>query len=189
MEAFPIGSHVVIELADDRKIAGYLAGGSVDEGVLLRATHKDAVLVRHVAASMKADIARQLSEKSVWWLRAGMAMRGHFRGVVAGRDHMEAQLQDDIEEDLLRQADDGLQFRELSAPVTTYIHPGAIFLMERSDDKMTEAEVSLFDQTLDETLEQMLTEGEHEETKEDDGESQGTDRRSEDGNTGPGEAS
>jgi hypothetical protein len=39
--------------------------------------------------------------------------------------------------------------------------------MERSDDKMTEAEVSLFDQTLDEALEQMLTEGEHEETKED----------------------
>lgn len=166
MEAFPLGSHVVIELADDRKIAGYLAGGSVDEGVLLRATHKDAVLVRHVAASMKADIARQLSEKSIWWLRGGMALRGHLRGVLAGRAEMEAQIQDDIEEDLLRQADDGMQFRELSSPVTTYIHPGAILLMERSDDKLTEAEVSLFDQTLDEALEQMLTEGEHE-TKED----------------------
>lgn len=179
MEAFPIGSHVVIELADERKIAGYLAGGSVDEGVLLQATHKDAELVRHVSTGMKAAIASQLSEKSVWWLRAGMLTRGHFRGVVAGRDQMEAQLQWDIEEDILKQADDGVQFRELSSPVTTYIHPGAIFLMERSEDKNTEAEISLFDQTLDDALEKMLTEGDK--TKDDDGQSTELPNGSEDG--------
>jgi hypothetical protein len=179
MEAFPIGSHVVIELADERKIAGYLAGGSVEEGVLLQATHKDAELVRHVSAGLKASIADQLAAKNVWWLRAGMLTRGHFRGVVAGREQMEAQLQWDIEEDILKQADDGIQFRALSSPVTTYIHPGAILLMERSEDKNTEAEISLFDQTLDDALEKMLTEGD--ETKEDDGQTDGLPDGSEEG--------
>lgn len=164
MEAFPVGSHVVIELMDERKIAGYLVGGSADEGVLLRVTHKDSEMIRNVSAGMVAEIAGQLEGKKNLWLRTGMALRGHVRGIVAPRAAMIAQLQWDIERDLLEQADDGLQFRELSSPVTTFVSPGVIMLMEATADKLQEAEISVFDQTLDAALEQILTVGEEEET-------------------------
>lgn len=166
MEAFPVGSHVVIELADERKIAGYLVGGSLEEGVLLRVTHKDSEMIRSVSAGMVAEIASQLAEKKNLWLRTGMALRGHFRGVTAPRASMISQLQFDIERDLLEQSDDGMQFRELSSPVTTYVNPGAIMLMEATADKLREAEISVFDQTLDTALEQILLEGDEETTKE-----------------------
>jgi len=170
MEAFPVGSHVVIELMDERKVAGYIRGYS-DDGLLLSATHKDAVMVRKVSAGMSKSIAEQLAEKNGLWLRSAMALRGHFRGVVAGRDAIVAQLQWDVEQDLLEQSDDGMQFRELSAPVLTFVSGGAIMLMEDTDDKIQEAEVSLFDQTLDVALEQILTDGE--ETTEDEEEENG----------------
>jgi hypothetical protein len=173
MEAFPVGSHVMIELADERKIAGYLAGGSIEEGVILRVTHKDSELVRRVSDVMKTAIAADLAGRGVWWLRREMIARGHFRGVLAGRSEMEAQLAWDVERDLLEDAEDGMQFRELSSPVTTYVHPGAIMLMEATADKVQEAEISLFDQTLDEALEQILTVGEAE-TKEEDVETEET---------------
>lgn len=172
MEAFPVGSHVVIELMDERKIAGYLVGGSVDEGVLLRATHKDSVMIRKVSEGMVAEIGRQLEGKHGLWLRTSMAVRGHIRGVVAPRASIIAQLQWDIENDLLEQSDDGLQFRELSAPVTTFINPGAIMLMEATADKLLESEISVFDQTLDAALEQILTAGDEETTKEENDESE-----------------
>ena len=166
MEAFPVGSHVVIELADERKIAGYLVGGSLEDGVLLKVTHKDSEMVRSVSAGMVAEIAGQLAGKKNLWLRTGMALRGHVRGIVAPRASMIAQLQWDIERDLLEQSDDGMQFRELSAQVMTFVNPGAIMLMEATADKLAEAEISMFDQTLDTALEQILLAGDKEATKE-----------------------
>lgn len=163
-----MGSHVVIELLTERKIAGHLQGGSQDEGVLLSVTHKDSELVRRVSDAMVAEIAAQLEAKSIWWLRAAMALRGHFAGVTAPRQSMISQLQYDIEADLLEQSDDGVQFRELKSPVLTYIAPGAIMLMEVTEDKLRESEISVFDQTLDEALEKILTDGEQT-TKDDDG--------------------
>lgn len=187
MEAFPVGSHVVIELADERKIAGYLVGGSLEEGVLLRVTHKDSEMIRNISERMVADIAAQLAGKNDWWLRTGMALRGHFRGVVAPRASMISQLQFDIEADLLEQSDDGVQFRELSSPVMTYVNPGAIMLMEATADKLKEAEISMFDQTLDTALEQILLEGDEETTKDEnetEGIPKGSGRGTEEG-TGP----
>jgi AcrR family transcriptional regulator len=176
MEVFPVGSHVVIELMDERKIAGYLVSGSMEDGLVLRVTHKDSALVRRVSETMSADIAGQLRRKNGLWLRANMALRGHFRGVIAGRDAMIAQLQDDIEADILEGAEDGVQFRELSAPVTTFVSAGAIMLMEDTDDKIQEAEVSMFDQTLDAALLQILESGKQEEEETNEStESDGTD--------------
>lgn len=171
MEAFPVGSHVVIELMDERKIAGYLVSGSIEEGVLMKVTHKDSELIRNVSEGTKADIAEQLAGKSVWWLRGGMVMRGHFRGAIAERDIMEMVLQEEIEGDLLEQSDDGMQFRELSSPVLTYVNPGVIMLMEATADKLKEADISVFDQTLDAALEQILLAGDEEATKEENDES------------------
>jgi hypothetical protein len=161
METFTVGSHVVIELMDDRKIAGYIQGYTED-GLVLSATHKDAVLVRRVSEAMKADIAGQLAGKKMVWLKGAMLLRGHFGGLLASRAHMIDTLQADIEADILDQSEDGMQFRELSAPVLTFISGGAIMLMEDTNDKMQEVEVSIFDQTLDAALKQILDGGDEE---------------------------
>lgn len=158
METFAVGSHVVIELMDDRKIAGYIQGYTED-GMVLSATHKDAVLVRRVSEDMKADIARQLAGKNVAWLKGAMLLRGHFGGLLASRADMIETLAADIEADLLDQSEDGMQFRELSSPVLTFISGGAIMLMEDTNDKMQEVEVSIFDQTLDAALKEILERG------------------------------
>lgn len=164
METFTVGSHVVIELMDERKIAGYIQGYTED-GLVLNATHKDAVLVRRVSEGMVADIAAQLQSKNVAWLKGAMLLRGHFGGLLASREDMIDQLQADIEADILEQREDGMQFRELSSPVLTFVSGGAIMLMEDTNDKMKEVEVSIFDQTLDAALKQILDGGD-ETTKE-----------------------
>lgn len=171
METFTVGSHVVIELMDERKIAGYIQGYTED-GLVLNATHKDAVLVRRVSEGMVADIAAQLQSKNVAWLKGAMLLRGHFGGLLASREDMIDQLQADIEADILEQREDGMQFRELSSPVLTFVSGGAIMLMEDTNDKMKEVEVSIFDQTLDAALKQIL-DGSDDETKEDDGKTEG----------------
>lgn len=172
METFEVGSHVVIELLDERKIAGYIQSYTED-GLVLKVTHKDAVLTRRVSAGMVAEIAGQLAGKSVAWLKGAMLLRGHLVGAVrASRSDMIAVLQDEIESDLLDQSEDGMQFRELSAPVLTFVAGGAIMLMEDTNDKMQEVEVSIFDQTLDAALKQILDGGD-DETKEENDESNG----------------
>lgn len=174
MEAFPYGSHVVIELGDERKIAGFVVGGNVNEGVVLNATHKDVERVFKIGPVTSASIAEQLKSKKTLWLRTSMLARGHFAGALAERADMEAQLQFDNEQDILEQQEDGFDFKELAAPVVTYVHPGAIMLMERSADILKGAELEqqaeAFDASLDDTLEEILTNGEGEdenETKED----------------------
>lgn len=158
METFTVGNHVVIELMDERKIAGYIQGYTED-GLVLNVTHKDAVLVRRVSEAMKADIGRQLQSKNAVWLKGAMLLRGHFGGLLASRADMISTLQADIEEDILSQSEDGMQFRELSAPVLTFVSGGAIMLMEDTNDKMQEVEVSIFDQTLDAALKEILDRG------------------------------
>lgn len=158
METFTVGNHVVIELMDERKIAGYIQGYTED-GLVLNVTHKDAVLVRRVSEAMKADIGRQLQSKNAVWLKGAMLLRGHFGGLLASRADMIYTLQADIEADILSQSEDGMQFRELSAPVLTFVSGGAIMLMEDTNDKMQEVEVSIFDQTLDAALKEILDRG------------------------------
>ncbi len=167
MEAFPVGSHVVIELADERKLAGYLVDGTVQEGLLLSVTHKDTERIFKISDGLAADIAGSLKGKRTVWLRGGMLARGHLRGVFAEREEMEAQLQFDAEADILDRQEEGYDFKEMATPVLTYVHPGVIMLMEKSTDVLREAEASNFDATLDDTLEEILTVGEAETTKED----------------------
>ena len=174
MEAFPVGSHVVIELADERKIAGFIVGGDVREGVVLNATHRDVERIFVVGPMTSASIAQQLKTKNQLWLRTSMLARGHFAGVLAGRDEIERQLQFDAEQDILSQQEEGFDFKELASPIITYINPGAINTMERSEDIMKERELTVsameFDATLDDTLELILTEGDENDEREETGE-------------------
>lgn len=186
METFAVGSHVVIELMDERKIAGHIQGYTED-GLVLSATHKDAVLVRRVSDNTKADIARQLAGKNVAWLKGAMLLRGHFGGLLASRVDMIDQLQVDIEADILEQREDGMQFRELSSPVLTFISGGAIMLMEDTNDKMQEVEVSIFDQTLDAALKEILERGDETTEEEKDVEAEELSGTGE-GTAGPGDA-
>ena len=169
MEAFPVGSHVVIELADERKIAGYLMDGSVQEGLLLNVTHKDTERIFRVSDELAVDIAGRLGGKKTVLLRGRMLLRGHMRGLFAERDEMEAQLQHDEEADILDRQADGFDFKEMATPVTTYVHPGAILLMEKSTDVLREADASAFDAGLDHTLQEILAKGEDETKEEHDG--------------------
>lgn len=184
MEAFPYGSHVVIELGDERKIAGFIVGGNVNEGVVLNATHKDVERVFVIGPVTANSIAEQLKAKSSLWLRTSMLARGHFAGVLAGREDVEAQLQFDAEMDILDRQEPGFDFKELAAPIVTYVHPGAITLMERSADILKgselEQQAAEFGASLSETLEEILTKSE-EETKEDDGEVEGVPEGTEEG--------
>jgi hypothetical protein len=184
METFTVGSHVVIELMDDRKIAGYIQGYTED-GMVLSATHKDAVLTRRLSETMKADIQVQLQGKNVAWLKGAMLLRGHFGGLLASRADMIDQLAADIEADILDQSEDGMQFRELSSPVLTFISGGAIMLMEDTNDKMQEVEVSIFDQTLDAALKQILDGGDDETEEEKNVEAEELSEGNQ-GTTGPG---
>lgn len=171
MEAFPVGSHVVIELADERKIAGHIVDGNVQEGVLLSVTHKDTERIFKIGDSLAHAIADRIKTRKTIALRGAMLVRGHLRGVMSVRDEMEAQLQFDEEADILDRQEDGYDFKEMATPVLTFVNPGAIMLMEKSTDVLREADASNFDATLDDTLEEILTVGEGEETKEEDVES------------------
>lgn len=168
MEAFPVGSHVVIELADERKIAGHIVDGNVQEGVLLSVTHKDTERIFKIGDTLAVSIADRIRGKKTVALRGAMLVRGHLRGVLAEREEMEAQLQFDEEADILDRQEDGYDFKEMATPVLTFVNPGAITLMEKSTDVLREMEAATFDAGLDHTLEQILTVGEAEdETKED----------------------
>ena len=79
METFAVGSHVVIELMDERKIAGYIQGYTED-GLVLSATHKDAVLVRRVSEH-EGGYCRSVGRKEIGVAQRGHAASGAFRRV------------------------------------------------------------------------------------------------------------
>lgn len=158
METFDIGSHVVIELEDNRKLAGYIVGVSED-GLTLKATHRESVMQRFVGDATKADIKRQLLEKPVWRLRLEMVRCGEILSATKSREAMMGMLQAGAERYLIASHEDGMQFRELAEPVLTFVNSGYIKIMEDTDDKINESEISVFEQTLDGTLDAILDEG------------------------------
>lgn len=158
MEVFPSGSHVVIEMMNEKKIAGYLIS-VVDEGVLLDVTHKEAELTRSLSEEARAEIVAEVAKLPSWRLRVAMVARGRLGSVAGKVSAMRERLALDIEMDILSGLDDGMQLRELSSTVTTFINADAINTMEDTADQLREAEISLFDQTLEASLRRMLDEG------------------------------
>lgn len=145
---FSVGTHVVIELMDERKIAGYLVGGSLEEGGLyVKATHKDSEVVRSLSDAAADGIREQLEENETWRLRLACVLSGNWRFAVSGRELMLDVLFDEVVDDLLAGAEDGIQFRELKSPVMTFVSSGAVMTIEDTADRVIESEVNLFDQT------------------------------------------
>lgn len=147
MEAFGIGSHVVIELEDERKIAGYIVGLNED-GLLLKATHREQAVATFVPVAVSEDLRRQLNEKTTVHLRYAMVANGMLKLVRATREVMVEALLKLVVADLQAEPP-RVVFRELSNPILTFVNSGFIKIMEDTDDKVAEAEVSLFDQTVD----------------------------------------
>lgn len=145
---FSVGTHVVIELMDERKIAGFLVGGSLDEGGwYVKATHRDSEVVRSVSEVAAAGIREQLEDNATWRLRVACVLTGNWTHVVSGRELMLDVLFDEVVEDLLSSAEDGIQLRELKTPVMTFVASGAVMTIEDTADRVIESEVNLFDQT------------------------------------------
>lgn len=159
MEAFDIGSHVVIEFEDDRKLAGYILARSDDgAGLFLNATHKESEIKLYVNPSVSEDIRRQLMEKPMRKLRLSAVLNGAPLAALRGRDELVGVLQDIYEDRLLEGRDESPQFRELATPVRMYVNIGYIRFMEDTDDKIMESEVNLFDQTFETELKVLLDE-------------------------------
>lgn len=167
MEAFDIGSHVVIEFEDDRKLAGYILARSDDgAGLFLNATHKESEVRLYVNPAASADIRRQLMEKPMRRLRLSAVLNGAPLAALMARDELVDVLQGIYEGRLLEGRDDSPQFRELATPVRMYVNFGYIRYMEDTDDKIMESEVNLFDQTFESELKTLL-DTEEARTKED----------------------
>lgn len=161
MESFDIGNHVVIEMDDDRKIAGYVVGMTEDgSGIMLKATHKEIAMLRYVNPEVSADIRRQLMDKPMMRLRLSAVLSGVPLAVFSKREELVDVLQDIYETGLIESRDDGVRLRELSMPVLTFINTGFIKIIEDTDDKLTEAEVSVFNQTFDIEMKNLLDQAE-----------------------------
>jgi hypothetical protein len=161
MDAFDVGSHVVIEFEDDRKLAGYILARSDDgAGLFLSATHKEAEVVYSVSAAASEEIRNGLRGKKIARLRLDAVLSGVPLAVLLKRDELVDVLVSVAEEKLLEGRDQSPQFRELSSPIRMYVNLGYIRTMEDTDDKIMESEVSLFDQTFEGELKQLLDKAE-----------------------------
>lgn len=168
METFDVGNHVVIELDDERKIAGYIVG-LTEDGLLLKATHKECAMVRTLAPAVSADILRQLNEKPVRTLVVAMVLNGKIGSIGLGRDRMVEILAGIIERDLIARKDDGVQLRELANPVLTFVNFGFVKIMEDTEDRVLESEISVFKQTMDADITRLMDKAEQDKAAEAEG--------------------
>jgi len=144
---FAVGTHVLIELVSDRKIAGTLVGGSLEAGGwLVAVTHKESEVVRSVPASMDESIREDLGRVPLWRLRASCVLTGNLGAAFATRAIMETVMHERVVEDILAAADDGVQMRSLASPVMTFVSSMAVETMESTVDRAIEYDVSRFDQ-------------------------------------------
>lgn len=161
MDAFDVGSHVVIEFEDDRKLAGYILARSDDgAGLFLNATHKEAEVVYSVSPAASEDIRNALRSQKIARLRLSAVLCGVPLAALLKRDELVDVLVAVQEEKLLEGRDPSPQFRELSSPIRMYVNLGYIRTMEDTDDKILESEVTLFDQTFESELKVLLDKAE-----------------------------
>lgn len=155
MENFELGNHVVIELVDERKLAGYLVSVE-DDGLILKVTHKDMEMIRTLSYVTKAAIESELARWPGIRLRLSAVLHGKPGAALFGRGALESIMYAEIEQDILASKDDGMQLREMHEPVLTFMSYGMIALMEATDDKLLDAEITKFDSALDGTIQEIL---------------------------------
>lgn len=162
MDSFEFGHHIVAEVADEngavRKIGGYLMD-TTGEGIILKVTHKECALTRVVSEETRANFLGQLESRSMGRLRLGALYYGRPGWLRLPREALIGALLTAVEKEFLESRDDGIKLREMTEPVLTFVNFGILRTMESTEDKIYDADVSLFDQTLDKTLEQILDAG------------------------------
>jgi hypothetical protein len=157
MEAFKAGEHVIVEMDDESMVAGYL-DDYLDDGWVLRVTHKEMRVVHAISPELAADIRKQLEAKTGIHLRIAAVLSGDVSGVLGKRAEVVEYLAGKFEEKMLAKYSETMQLRELKAPVTTFLSHHVIRTMESTKDRNITEELNGFD--IDGTLEEILTKSE-----------------------------
>lgn len=159
MENFELGHHVMVELLEVgmpcRKIAGYLMSVE-DDGLILKVTHKESGMTRMLSDASRISIEKDLAEMPIARLRLAALLRGRVGVAFGSRAVLETVLFGDIEEDILVAKDDGIRMREMSEPVLTFVSYGIVGMMEATDDKLLNAELTNFESGLDGMIREIL---------------------------------
>lgn len=160
MESFEIGNHVLIELDDSRRMAGFLER-ITEDGFILKVTHRDMPTMHMISERLSASIRDDLDAVPRVLLVAALLSRKLYTSV--GRKSVMVETLAELQEAELIEKNREAQpttFHELSVPVLTYINGGAVLLMEDSDDvleDMTVAQkVAEFNGSVDAGLEEIL---------------------------------
>lgn len=156
MEAFKVGEHVIVDLDDETQVAGFL-DDYLDDGWVLRVTHKEYTVVHAVSPELKADIRSQLNAKSAAHLRLAAILNGSMLGVVAKKYDVVEYLAEKFEDKLIEKYVNTRELRELKSPVKTFVSHGVIRTMESTLDRNMTEELNGFD--VDGTLEEIFAEG------------------------------
>lgn len=162
MDSFEFGHHIVAEVADEdgvvRKIGGYLMD-TTGEGIILKVTHKECSITRVISEETRANFLGQLESRGMGRLRMAALYYGRPGWLRLPREALIGALLTAVEKEFLESRDDGVKLREMTEPVLTFVNFGILRMMESTEDKIVDADASLFDQTLDDTLKKILDVG------------------------------
>lgn len=147
MESFDVGSHVMVELENDRRLWGYLISVG-DDGMIFKVTHREMEVLRKVSDASSLSIAAELTSMPLVKLRLIAAFQGQWRLLGLSRARLVEAVQVEMEKRMVEDRDDGMQLRELSVPVLTFVAYGVLRTMEASEDRMVEAELGDLDSEL-----------------------------------------
>jgi hypothetical protein len=127
----------------------------LDDGWVLKVTHKEFRVVHAVSAEVKADIREQLSRKHWAHLRLAALLSKSALGILGSKSDIVEFLAGVFEDKLLAKYSDSMQLRELKSPVTTFVSHGVIRTMESTAERNIQEELSDFDveEALDEIFE------------------------------------
>lgn len=160
MDSFENGSHVVLELDDDSRCAGFLIN-PVEQGFILRITHKDRPALYTVSPERGAAIRAELRKVPLVLLGAALVAQGVLTGL-GRRETMVEALAKLQEAEVLEEhyEKNPTVFHELSVPVLTFINGGAVKTIELSDDVTEDLTVMDFKQEMDAGIEGILKQAE-----------------------------
>lgn len=152
-QGFGAGMHVLVELENGRRIAGYILGWSED-GLYLNATHRESQVVLEVSDTFRADMTQALDALPVMKLRKYAVKSGAVFLALRGRTALTWGLIKIAEKEVVDMAGtpSGVSLRELSVPVMTWISSDSMSVIESTEDTMVESGVADLDSVLNQVL-------------------------------------
>lgn len=145
---FVPGTHVLVEMVNERRLAGNVIGWTPDGGMYLSATHRESRMIRTVSDEFREEIRGTLDGMSTGKLRKVAVRSGMFWLVVLNRKRLTDALVKQVEREVLEDAEDGVRLRELSVPVKMFVDGGSISTIESTEDALVESGVSMLEAAL-----------------------------------------